>query len=58
MKIIEKSSQKIVAEIITNRCITLDEALDLIGAKVNRNTLDVEYLGELYDWEDLDMICD
>lgn len=55
MKIIERSTGKTVAEIVTNHSWTLDEALEWIGANVDRETLDVEYNGEVYDLEDLDI---
>ena len=55
MIVFERSTGTVVAQIITNRSMCLDEALELIGAEIDKDTLDVYYNGEVYDWEDLDL---
>lgn len=56
MKIISKSANETVAEIVTNRSMTLDEAINIVGelfpAKGEDNVL-VD--GEWYDYDDLDI---
>ena len=36
MKIININTDEIIAEIITNRSLTIEEALDLVGTRVER----------------------
>lgn len=55
MRVIERSTGNTVAEILTNHSMSLDEALELIRAEIDKDTLDVYYNGEVYDWEDLDL---
>ena len=40
MKIINIITNEIIAEITTNHSMTLDEALELIGAEINNDTED------------------
>lgn len=55
MKVIERSTGRTVAEVLTNRNIDLEYILVLIGAAIDPDTLDVYYEGEVYDLEDLDL---
>lgn len=56
MKIISKSTNKTVAEIVTNRSMTLDDAINIVGeifpANEDENVL---IDGEWYYYDDLDM---
>ena len=54
MKIIQKSTGKVLADITTNHSMTLDEALELTDIKVMRTEEDFQD-GDGYDWEDLDI---
>lgn len=55
MKVIERSTGRTVADVLTNRNIDLEYILVLIGAAIDPDTLDVYYEGEVYDLEDLDL---
>ena len=60
MKIINKVDGAVVAEIITNHAVTLDEAVELAGGKFievqNPWDEDVKINGELYFTEDLEIV--
>jgi hypothetical protein len=63
MKIINTVTNETVAEILTNRSMTLDEAINLVGEIINdaddeRFSEDGDNViinGKRYWWEDLDM---
>ena len=56
MKIIQKSTGKVVAEIVTNRSLTLDEAIWLADGRVDNETgSTVIFDKDEYAWEDLDI---
>jgi hypothetical protein len=63
MKIINTTTHETVAEILTNRSMTLDEAINLVGEIINdaddeRFSEDGDNViinGKRYWWEDLDM---
>lgn len=66
MKIINIITNEIIAEITTNHSMTLDEALELIGAEINKNMDDERWSngydnvildGERYWYEDLELCC-
>lgn len=55
MKIIQKSTGKELADIITNRSMTIEEACDLMAIKIMRSDEDYDH-GEGYDIDDLEMV--
>ena len=66
MKIINIITNEIIAEFDTNLSMTLDEALKLIGAEINKDMDDERWSngydnvildGERYWYEDLELCC-
>lgn len=60
MKIINKVTGEVVAEIITNHGMTLDEAISLVGSFIDQEYSDdpnVEINGTEYWSDDLDIIA-
>lgn len=66
MKIINTTTNEIIAEFDTNISMTLDEALELIGAEIINDMDDERWSndydnvildGERYWYEDLDLCC-
>ena len=66
MKIINTITNETIAEITTNHSMTLDEALELIGAEINKDMDDERWSngydnvildGERYWYEDLELCC-
>ena len=55
MKIVEMSTEKVVEEIMTNKSMTIEEALEAIGAQIDRDTNEALYKSEVYDINDLTM---
>lgn len=55
MKIIERSTGKTVEEILTNRSMTIEEALEAIGARIDRDTNEALYKDDVYNIDDLTM---
>lgn len=56
MKIISKSTNETVAEIVTNRSMTLDEAINIVGEIFPSNEDENVLIdGEWYYYDDLDM---
>jgi hypothetical protein len=55
MKIIQKSTGEVLAEIITNRSMTIEEACALMDIKIMRTEDDYQN-GDGYDIEDLEML--
>lgn len=66
MKIINTTTNEIIAEFDTNLSLTLDEALELIGAEIINDMDDERWSndydnvildGERYWYEDLELCC-
>ena len=66
MKIMNTTTNETIAEFDTNLSVTLDEALELIGAEIINNMDDERWSndydnvildGERYWYEDLEMCC-
>ena len=57
MKIINKKTMEVVAEIVGGENLTLDEALELTGIEVMKTQEDFEACEKL-DWEELDLVPD
>lgn len=55
MKIIQKSTGEVLAEIVTNRSMTIDEACALMDIKIMRTAEDFQN-GDGYDIDDLEMV--
>ena len=56
MKIINKVTEEVIAEITTNRGMTLDEAIELVGEIHSENTEEnVEIDGNWYCYDDLEL---
>ena len=55
MKIIQKSTGEVLAEIITNRSMTIEEACALMDIKIMRTEEDYQN-GDGYDIDDLVMV--
>lgn len=55
MKIIQKSTGEVLAEIITNRSMTIEEACALMDIKIMRTEEDFQN-GDGYDVDDLEMV--
>lgn len=55
MKIIQKSTGAVLAEIITNYSMTIEEACNLMDIKIMKTQEDCDN-GDGYDIEDLDTI--
>lgn len=55
MKIMSRTNGNILGEVVTNHSLTLDEALDLLGCKVDEDGC-VVCGTDIYDWEDLEMV--
>ena len=56
MKIINKVTEEVIAEIKTNRGMTLDEAIELVGEIHSENTEEnVEIDGNWYYYDDLEL---
>ena len=66
MKIINTVTNEVIAEILTNHSMSLDEALEIVGDIINdaddeRFSDDGDNViirGTRYWYEDLDMLCD
>ena len=59
MKIINTATNEIVAKILTNHSMTLDEAINLVGEIINpENPWDENVLidGNWYYYDDLDLV--
>ena len=58
MKIIDKSDNSVIAEIITNRSMTIEEALDIAGIEwvETENETGYEVDGIFYGPEDFEMV--
>lgn len=55
MKIIKADSGEVLAEIVTNRSMTIEEACDLMDIKLMRTQEDFEQ-GDGYDVNNLEMV--
>ena len=55
MKVVCVSTGEVLGTVLTNHSMTLDEALDFIGAEVDEDG-QIVLDNEVYDWEDLDTI--
>lgn len=55
MKIISKSTNEVIGEIVTNRSMTIEEACDLVGIKLMRTMEDFQN-DDGYDVNDLEMV--
>lgn len=61
MKIIDRNTGRTVATIVTNHTMSLDEAIDLVGVRLQPENIgdpDVSINDEEYSYEDLDLIAD
>lgn len=55
MKVVCISTGETLGSVLTNHSMTLDEALDFIGAEIDEDG-NVVLDDEVYDWEDLDTV--